>query len=334
MYKIGNRKYNGFLFRNFLWLCSRVFYGVIALRHFAYKKGILQKVEGALPIVSVGNILAGGCGKTPFTMLLAEKIPQCAIVSRGYKGKRLKVPVYVTDIKTGDEPYLMAKALPHIPVIVSRVREKGVELAAALGRKLVLLDDGMQYIRLNKAYEIILLRADNLWGEGAYLPLGNLREQPQRIAAADIIVVHGVRDARHSQECIATVKARFCDKNVMTTRYRIENKKMVEGKRVGAFCGIGHPESFFRLLTEAKCDILRQRQLMDHARMRPQVLQRFIEDCLKEGAEYVVCTEKDRIKYPQIGNELQPVRVRMEIVEGHKVFDNAIKAIRRLTSEF
>ena len=111
---------------------------------------MFYKVEGVLPVVSVGNVLAGGCGKTSFTMLLAQLLPECAIISRGYKGKKTLYVTRVVNLESGDEPYLMATALPHVPVIVSRAREKGVKLAKTIGCKLALLDDGMQYIRLKK----------------------------------------------------------------------------------------------------------------------------------------------------------------------------------------
>ena len=178
----------------------------------------------------------------------------------------------------------------------------------------------------------MLLRAENLWGNNAYLPFGLLREDPERIKHAHLIVIHGVKNREQSQESMQEVQKRIGEKPMITTKYVVENAQELAGRKIGAFCGIGNPDSFFQLLHDIKCDIIHQRRLMDHAKMQSQTLRRFITECRKEGAEYVVCTEKDRIKYPQIGRELQPLRVRMEIVEGQKTFNSAIKAIRRLIS--
>jgi len=170
-----------------------------AIHHAAYKY-LLPKTKLSLPVVSIGNIVAGGTGKTPFTHYLAERLSkecEVAILSRGYKrtGKKTVLVRPETDpSECGDEPYLLAQKLPHVKVIVDANRTVSGHLAGVLGAEVVLLDDGMQYRPLKKDFEIAVMHASDLFGTGFYLPRGLLRDSPKRLKSAHLIVLTGVSE--------------------------------------------------------------------------------------------------------------------------------------------
>jgi tetraacyldisaccharide 4'-kinase len=150
-----------------------------------------------LPVISVGNLIVGGSGKTPFTIALTKRLQDVAIVSRGY-GRTSKGVVVVSqngvimsDVdRSGDEAMLMAKSLPHASVIVSEDRAKGIEKAKSMGAKVVILDDGFSKVNIKKFD--ILLKPSMLFENSFCLPVGPFREPPSYYKKADLVAVENI----------------------------------------------------------------------------------------------------------------------------------------------
>ena len=178
------------------------YFAVQKTRAQAYLWRILQSREAGVPVLSVGNLLMGGSGKTPFTIYLAalllRKGFRPGIVSRGYGGSNREKFLVVGDGSsgqplvgpsiTGDEPFLMAKRLPKIPVLVGRRRIHAVDAAENLfGCNVIVLDDGFQHLQMERDLDIVLLNGK----EDRMFPLGRLREPIAALSRADLIVLVG-----------------------------------------------------------------------------------------------------------------------------------------------
>ena len=195
----------------FLKALSFLFAFVVSVRYLLYKAGILRRYPLGIQVISIGNVTAGGTGKTPVTELfartLAAKGRKVAILSRGYRRKEaswwqrmftqvIDPPLVVSDGKRvrldsavgGDEPYMLASNLPGVAVVVDRDRVKAGRYAVKrLGCDTIILDDGFQYQRLKHSVEVVLVDATNPFGNGNMLPRGILREPVRHLKRADLI---------------------------------------------------------------------------------------------------------------------------------------------------
>jgi len=281
---------------------------IIALRNFGYDTGLLPTIKTDALVVSVGNIEAGGTGKTPFTVALANALKgrgyTIAIVTRGYKG-RLEGPVQVrpahTAAEVGDEPILMER-LTGLPVIKSPDRVAGVRYARRhLGADLVLLDDAFQHRRIHRDYNICLVSCD--LETAALLPLGRLREPPTALRRADRVVYtkdapgHGLR-------------ARLVSDGLVD-RWGHRSRRPIAG-RVLAFCGIARPASFFDSLRAGGADVTAM-SFPDHHAYSGRDLARITARA--EGMDLIITTEKDlvRLDPKQLDERWHALRVRMDI---------------------
>ena len=178
-------------------------YGLgVRLRLAAYRIGALKTRSLSACILSIGNITVGGTGKTPFVAMLAEWADRrefkAAILSRGYKGKRISDSIVVSDGtevlgsvgEAGDEPVLLARKLSSVPVLVSKKRHAAGDLAVRrFGSEILFLDDGYQHLSLRRDLNILLIDARRQFGNGFLLPRGPLREPLEEIGRSDLIVI-------------------------------------------------------------------------------------------------------------------------------------------------
>lgn len=175
-----------------------------AARAACYRRGWLRTERVPVRVVSVGNIVAGGTGKTPMVALVARILRDAglrpAIVSRGYGGRRAEDPLVVADgeslrpgvtaAQAGDEPVMLARSLERLPVVVARRRSEGARLAVEdLGARSLVLDDGFQHLALHRDLDIVLLDADRPFDNGRVLPAGYLRERPSALRRAHLLVL-------------------------------------------------------------------------------------------------------------------------------------------------
>lgn len=190
----------------FLAPVAALYEAAVRARASFYRRGWMRSPSAGVPVLSVGNLVAGGTGKTPVTALVARLLQEGglrpAIVSRGYAGRRGEDPLVVSDgtavaagataARVGDEPLMLARLLPEVPVVVARRRSEGARLAVArLGARTIVLDDGFQHLALKRDLDLVLLDAASPFDNGRLLPAGLLRESPSALARAHAVALTG-----------------------------------------------------------------------------------------------------------------------------------------------
>lgn len=259
-------------------------------------------VKANCPVICVGNLNAGGTGKTPTVIALTEEASALrtspVIVSRGYGGA-MKGPVLVDASRhkaheVGDEPLLLSA---FASTIVAADRVDGIALAQTLKPDFILLDDGFQDSSVRKTKSIVVVDAEKGFGNGLCIPAGPLRETvTQGLQRADAIVSIG---PKMKQDSFATrwkglipcphVTASL---NPLATGIDWSKEKYV------AFAGIGHPEKFFKTLYDLGAKLVHQEALTDHAELSTALLNR-LKTLASDANAHLVTTEKDAVRLPQ-----------------------------------
>jgi tetraacyldisaccharide 4'-kinase len=274
-----------------LWPLSQLWRLVAAGRRGAYRSGLFRVQGLSRPVVVVGNITAGGTGKTPLVVWLAGQIREAGlepgIVSRGYGGRSRRPRRVQADSdprEAGDESVLLARRCA-CPVVVGADRVAAARLLEA-DADVILSDDGLQHYALGRALEIAVLDAARGLGNGLCLPAGPLREPAARLAQVDFVVenVTGGLAACHGGLAM-TLSARDAVGVASGERRPLEGFR---GESVHALAGIGNPERFFRQLEGFGLRLIAH-PLADHARLTPRDIE------FPDGLP-VLMTEKDAVK--------------------------------------
>ncbi len=315
---IEERKKVPFL-KGCFYILSLLFQAVTKVRHFFYDLGICKSYKSFSYVISVGNIVAGGTGKTPLVRKLINDVIKeagsVAIISRGYRSKKRKGSLQISEGKgptvsslaSGDEPYWLAKETV-AAIFVGKDRVSSVKLAEKKNIHVCVLEDGFQHRALQKDKEIVLLDALDLFGKGYFLPRGYLRDSPKRLARADLVVVTHLSENFSKEELLKKIRS-FTKAPVVGFRSVYTLDERVEGSLVGAFCGIAKPELFYDALRDKGCQIVNSRTLSDHIAPSLEELTHFALDCKQKGAAFLVCTEKDLVKLLQIQGFPLPIAV-------------------------
>ncbi|WP_085339193.1 tetraacyldisaccharide 4'-kinase [Aquidulcibacter paucihalophilus] len=267
-------------------------YGASVARRIAQASPVALPI----PVISIGNLTAGGTGKTPFSenlrTLLAEVLGgPVGIVSRGYGG-RLEGPVVVDKSlhraeDVGDEPLMLAQGGP---VFVGRDRAAAGRLAVEAGMQALILDDGHQNPALAKAISLVVVDGQTGFGNGHLIPAGPLREKPTiGLARADAIVVMGPA-SEETLEDIAGFQGPIFHASLKAKPVAIEGPVL-------GFCGIGRPEKFDATLRDLGLNVVDLYPFADHHLYRAHELRRLEADARAAGAS-LVTTEKDHVRLP------------------------------------
>ena len=268
----------------------------VICKNYLYRRGYFAVEHAGCPVVSVGNIVAGGTGKTPFVHLLAKTFShrKVAILSRGYG----VIP---------DEALLLARKLPQVKIYIGKNRAALSRQAVQEGAELILLDDGFQHRKLHRDFDIVLVRRDDPFGKGHFLPWGFLRDHPKRLFEADAIF------------------ASDRDFQLIPTR-TIQG----EGQVFGLFCGIGNPHSFKKTVDTLGLKVVAEWILADHEPADLSLLTVFIDRCKLLNVSAIVTTEKDFIKLPkdfQTTLPILPIEVELQMTKGQKKWEKLIAKI-------
>lgn len=326
-----NGRHNGVFancLRALLLAFSWIYGGIIAIRNLAYDHHLLRRNRPAVPlIISIGNITAGGTGKTPAVLMLSQALSKStplAILSRGYKSpaETKKHPLILCQgsgplfsaAQCGDEPYLLAQNLPEAIVIVGKNRSASAQMAYSLGAKIVVLDDGMQHRRLDRDLEIVMIDARNPFGNGYLLPRGLMREHAYALKRADLLILNHVEEDNHYSHVQQQLK-HYSDAPTVGVRLELQHIYndqrqpilSLSKKRVGIFCGIANPERFQQTVSQQGAQVIKHHFLPDHAPFDRNALMQFAKECQAQGAEFLVCTEKDFVKLDLPNNLPIPV---------------------------
>lgn len=301
-------------------------YGTAArTRRLLYAKRMRRSTRVSSPVVVVGNVSAGGTGKTPLVCWLVAHLCDLGfkpgVVTRGYGGSSGSVRLigpsddpYVV----GDEPILLAQRTGR-PVAVGRNRPAASQLLVDDGCDVVVSDDGLQHYALARDCEIVVIDGDRRFGNGWLLPAGPLRETRARLARADATVVNGGRALLDGALCMRLVANNALNLRGAAAR-RLDD---FAGRSVHAVAGIGNPERFFNMLRAHGIEVVGH-PLPDHARFKAADI--FFADELP-----VLMTEKDAVKCAGIAGTQHwcvPVTASFDSGESSLLLDIVTQAIR------
>jgi len=355
--------------RGFLAGFSKLYEGIVGLRLWLYRNRILRERSLGCLVVSIGNLTVGGTGKTPVVEKFARSLQdggrRVAILSRGYKSvkqpflKRLagKIrgkneidpPRVVSDGKSllldsmtaGDEPYMLAANLRDIPVVVDKDRVKsGRHAIGELNCDTLILDDGLQYLRLKHRLDIVLVDRWQPFGTERLLPRGTLREPPRNLRRASYIFITKC-NGEPNDELIERIRKYNRTAEIIECEHRprylqhIETRRtlplpVLRGKRVGTISAIAVPESFEDGVRKLGANVEATCRFMDHHRFTEQEIITFINCCAESDLEMIVTTEKDAVRFPRIARLDIPIyflRVEIGILSNEESFDQCIARI-------
>ena len=303
---------------------SIIYGGIVRARNALYDRGLapIRRLDG--PVVSIGNISAGGSGKTPFVLLLGELLKSRGVrfdvLSRGYgrtsRGVLLVDPAGLPH-QFGDEPLLIARKL-QVPVIVGEGRYDAGKLAESkFGARLHLLDDGFQHRGLVRDFDIVLVTPQD--AKDRMLPAGRLREPMRSLQRADAIVLSaGASSEDFSLE----------GKTVWRARRGIIPKNVPS--RPIAFCGIARPQNFVLQLRTAHVDPVAEAFYRDHHAYTEKDVRELLDLRKRTEAGGFVTTEKDAVNLGPYLSALEPlavVPVRMELTDAANAVDTILRKI-------
>jgi tetraacyldisaccharide 4'-kinase len=317
---------------------SVVYRGILAARS-AWWERFAQTPP--LPTVSIGNLTSGGNSKTPFTLFLAQRLRQngvrVGIVSRGYGGRRSRLPRLVSDGRTlamkpqqaGDEPVMMAKCFDG-PVAIARRRIDAIKLLSSHAlADAVVLDDAFQHVRLQRDLDLLLINESVGVGNGRLVPAGPLREPLEAIQRADVlIIIQPFGATNRPTDCSAlgalgakpVLRARIQPSSLVYSDRGIwrEAPLMAVKRRVTAVSGIANPAQFHAMISALGAELVRTMDFRDHYDYRARNWNNIL--AAARQADMIITTEKDLVKLERFaGREIPLYALRLKVtMEAHE----------------
>jgi tetraacyldisaccharide 4'-kinase len=310
--------------RKLLLPCSLLYWLAVVLRNWFFDIGILKTTKVGVPVISIGNISAGGVGKTPIVEMFIEKLSggkQIAVVSRGY-GRKSVGTIVVSDgcgnfasvEDAGDEPSQLARKFSNLIVVVDEKRVRGAQKAVELGAKMILMDDGFQHRYLHRDLNLVVMTAEEILNGDWLLPAGNRREPMSSLKRADLVVVSRCADMTEYELVKRTIKPRFKTRphpnpllrgeGIIGVQTKLKSFKrtltneIVEagqfvGKKIIAVSGIGNPKTFESLLADTGMIVVKHFVFSDHYWFSDEDIQTIIKARKALSVDFIVTTEKD-----------------------------------------
>ncbi|MGA3170287.1 MAG: tetraacyldisaccharide 4'-kinase [Chthoniobacteraceae bacterium] len=354
--------------RAMLYALSYLYRGIVQLRLWLYRNRLMRERTLGCLVISIGNLTVGGTGKTPVVEKFARALQaggrRVAILSRGYKSKKLPLlrrlwhaltnrapyqPRIVSDGRSilldsrmaGDEPYMLAVNLKDVIVLVDKNRvASGLYAIEEMGCDTLLLDDGMQFLRLKHRLEIVLVDRQAPFGNEHLLPRGTLREPPGNLRRASYIfvtkstgigneeLIKRIRKYNRTAEIIECAHQPQYLEHVLTgERLPLE---WLRGRHVGALSAIAAPKSFEDGLKRLGAKVELTRQFADHHRFTEREVTGFLKRCGNRALDAVITTEKDYVRLPRIAAPEVPIyflRVEIEILSGAESWQSCVDRI-------
>lgn len=351
----GQTTWGARLWLAFLRLASHVYGSLVSVRSALFARGLTGIRRLPVPVLSVGNLIAGGTGKTPFVEMLARRLHtrghRVAVILRGYRG-RSTAPVIISNGQrllceppvAADEAYLLACHLPGVAVLTGADRYRVGQLALEQLRcEIIVLDDGFQHLRLHRDLDIVLLDAANPMGYGRLLPSGLLRERPEGLARADLLVVTHA-DAGVDVDAIKRSLRRYAPRAPIALAihrplglvgaYGEErlSPSHLDGRPLVAFSGIANPRGFEATLVRLGAVVLAHHVFPDHYAYSAADLEALSTATVKARAACMVTTEKDMVKLARLNLEkmatpLYALAISLEMVEGGETLDHMLSGL-------
>jgi tetraacyldisaccharide 4'-kinase len=320
---------------------SRPYGLAVGLRNRAFEHGWRRTLVAPVPVVSVGNLTAGGTGKTPCVEMVARLYKglglRVAILSRGYGSQANGSPSKGVTAGRNDEALVLEQNLPDVPHLQGSDRAALARVAVEkLNSEVLILDDGFQHRRLRRDLDLVLIDATNPWGYGHLLPRGLLREPMQGLRRADLVLLTrcdlvSVEAREELSRCVRTVSPGMpvvetahepaAWRNVAGAELPAE---ALAGRRAAAFCGIGNPDAFRRTLVRLGVNVTAWRPFPDHhayARADIDELSRWARE--QPADAVLVTTQKDLVKIGALSlgeRELWALRIQMRVLGDTEVF--------------
>jgi tetraacyldisaccharide 4'-kinase len=323
----GNGQEAAWPLRSTLSAASLLYGGIQLLRATLYRRGYLRSVHPAGRIISIGNLVLGGTGKTPMTCYLARILTdhglKVAIVSRGYGGGAQRAGGVVSDgmqtlmsaRQAGDEPFLMAQQLPGIPVLVGRRRANACRLAIRhFAAEVLLLDDGFQHLKVRRDLNLVLMDYHRPMGNRHLFPRGPLREPVSALRRCDAVVLTRCESRRspkapaeelnlaarpvfrayHRQVVRQVIPAgSWLPVSLAWTGKPVPPGRILAGRQIYLFSGLADNRAFHESVVSVCGRVAGIAEFSDHHWFRSHELEQIRQAALAGGADMIVTTDKD-----------------------------------------
>ena len=309
---------------------SLIYGCAVQVRNWFFDIGILKSVDVGVPVISVGNITAGGTGKTPMVIAIGNMLvaagKKIGVISRGY-GRAASGTIVVSNgariladaITGGDEPLLIARCLKSAIVIVDKRRTRAAQKAVKeYGVEVIILDDGFQHRYVKRNIDIVLMDGNNSPFKTALLPAGYRREPLKSLNRATVVIVTKVNSEISAKPLLA--RKEITTQNKYSSSFQAagikhvlgnveQSLELLKGHSAIAVSGVARPENFLREIELQGVKIKEAFSFPDHHRYTKEDVVSILNSFIKEKADFILTTEKDGVKLEPFNKELNVVPV-------------------------